>query len=338
MTQHRHRDDLVYETLERLATPEHHGEFWSELGEQLATQTQTTPRQGRTIAESSHAGVAAAPSDVPANTELRRVPATTTQRHPRRLLAAAAVALVAATAGLIGATSNSPDQGVQVTGQPEPLGPGADTRDASRAPRAALEWLDLMAEGDLRTAWEMLGLTARSAWVTFDAFDGARTGFSEGIALWATAERREVGTISIDTAGDEVLHVTTITGVRHPAGMIEDSAVTILVREDAAGRHTIEPFFPAGSAGLRFNAPVPAAKPPLMDRDAPIVVAVPAENTDLRLIIDRDASLVTPEQDGSGFATLVPSGGWTPGRHTVTAVIVGGTGAPMAAAVVFEVQ
>jgi hypothetical protein len=342
MTHHVNRDDIVHEALERWPTPEHSSEFWSELSEHLAAQSQTTPRaQVKLAAESPGARVDAAPADIPTITELRPMPTTPTRRHPRWLPAAAAVAVVAATAGLVGVMSNrssTGDQGVQIAGQPAPLGTGADARDSSRAQHAALEWLDLMAEGDLRSAWEMLGPTARDAWVTFDAFEDARTGFSEGIALWATAERREVGTISIDTAGDEALHVTTISGVRHPEGMTEDSAVTILVREDAAGRHTIEPFFPAGSAGLRFNAPVPAAEPPLMDRDAPVVVALPAENADLRLILDRDASLVTPEQDGSGLTTFVPSGGWTPGRHTVTAVLVSGTGAPMAAVVVFEVQ
>jgi hypothetical protein len=47
--------------------------------------------------------------------------------------------------------------------------------------------------------------------------------------------------------------------------------------------------------------------------------------------------VVAATPDGSGQASYVPAGGWSSGRHVVTAVLVGPSGQAITAAVVFDV-
>ena len=63
-----------------------------------------------------------------------------------------------------------------------------------------------------------------------------------------------------------------------------------------------------------------------------------AKRVTQQLVIDRDGAVVEPTQHRPGQVQYAPQQGWSPGRHVVTAVLVSGTGAPMATAVVFQVS
>jgi len=338
MTQRADHDDVVRAALDRVPTPEHEFGFWHELDRRLDHLPPSPIGLQSPLGTQDHMAPGREITTAPATLAILEArPAKGRARPPRWLLVAAAVVIVASVAGAIGAIGGSDKGDVHVgTQPPSPTSTSVPPATAT-AQDAALAWLDKMAAGDLRSAWDALGPTAKDAWPSFDAFAAARSSFSEGIASWATADGRQAGTVAVGPAGQPAFYVTTITGVRHAEGTTEDGAIAIIVRDEGAGRHTIEPFSPAGSAGLQLTAPASAAHAPSVDRSAPVTATAPTDTARLQFVLDRDTAVVEPTQNRAGQAQYAPPQGWSPGRHVVTAVLVSGTGAPMATAVVFQV-
>jgi hypothetical protein len=205
---------------------------------------------------------------------------------------------------------------------------------AAAAQAATLDWIDLLAAGDMAGAWELLGPAAQAGWGSYEAFEEARTAFAEGFATWASAEGRQVGVATVARTDQGALHVVTLTGVRAPEGNREDGAVALPVREDTNGRYLVEPPSPAGALTVEFTSPVPAAMPPVVDAEEAVVVATAGPSSGLYLVVDGE--VVTPVLGSGGTASYVPPGGWIPGRHAVAAVVDSGAG-PAATAIVFDV-
>jgi len=130
--------------------------------------------------------------------------------------------------------------------------------------------------------------------------------------------------------------VVTLTGVRYPEGNREDGALALPVWEDTEGNYVVEPPSPSGAASVQFTVPVASATPPTIGADETVVVETSGPMILLSLVIDRDEEVVTPPFPSDGTASHVPAKGWSPGRHVVTAVMLGDEGAATTA-VVFEV-
>lgn len=333
----------------RLPTPDHRPDFWDELEHRLETE----PREGP-----SEEQPAVPPPPRPADPEgdgdeVIELPATAPvrRRPPRWLAAAALLVVVAVAATVVGIVTGDDDQRIDVADPPTTSAPAATSEpapastsivvepgaDAQGAQDAALEWIDLLAAGDMAAAWERLGPTAQAGWGSYDEFEGARTDFAEGLGLWSTAERREVGAVTVIEFPDGgALHVVTLTGVRRPEGMEEDSAFALAVREEPDGTYLVEPPSPAGSEPVAFTTPVPDTVPAQIAADDPVVVSS-EPGADLAVVIDRDGDVVPLDVDAAGQATYRPSDGWSAGRHVVTAVQVGDDGSPSAAAIALQV-
>jgi hypothetical protein len=189
----------------------------------------------------------------------------------------------------------------------------------------------------MESAWERLGPAAQAGWGSFAAFEDARTAFAEGFGTWASAEGRQAGVATVTRTDQGTLHVVTLTGVRYPEGNREDTAVALPVWEDADGNYLVEPPSPAGAAGVQFTAPEPSPTPPAIGAGDPVVVATSGPVTVLSLVVDQDGEVVTPVLGSDGTASYVPPDGWSPGRHVVTAALLGADGSTGAAAVVFDV-
>jgi hypothetical protein len=145
-----------------------------------------------------------------------------------------------------------------------------------------------------------------------------------------------VDVATVTRTDEGALHVVTLTGVRYPEGNREDGALAFAVREDADGNYLVEPPSPAGAVTVQFTVPTPSARPRTIGAGEAAVVATSGPVTALYLFVDGESEPVTPALGSDGTASHVPPGGWSPGRHVVTALVDGDAG-PAATAVVFEV-
>jgi hypothetical protein len=319
MTEPRNDQDAARAALDRLPTPEHRAGFWDDLDRRLNDERRVvvaSPRAGdvldlRSLAE--HDGIAP-------------------RKARRRMLlpAAAVVLLVGAIAATLLATRE--DRHATVTLHPPSTSTTVATTTTPATPAEAsatvLQWLERLAAGDMRGAWDLLGPTAREGWGSYDAFAAARSGFAEGMATWLTAANRKIGTATVTSDAAGAFYVVTITGTRQVEGNVEDGVVSIVVREDPAGRLSLEPFSPQ-SAGLTITPP---ASP-----SSTLTIQPPTADGELFVVLDRDGAAEPVRIDDAGSATFRPPGGWTPGRHVATAVMVTSSGTPMSAAVVFDI-
>jgi hypothetical protein len=198
----------------------------------------------------------------------------------------------------------------------------ADRRDEARV--TALAWIDHLAAGETRAAWDLLGPATRRDWGSYDRFADARTGFAEGLGSWASAPDRTVSTTTVSTDVGKV-HVVTFSGVRQAEGMTELATEAIVVIDDRPGRQLVERRV--------LTAGAPTATAPEQRYDPVRVTGLPPE-TGVVMIVDDDG-LFSITRDGD-TAVHRPASGWSPGRHTVTAVVIKGPDVPMALPVVFD--
>jgi hypothetical protein len=354
------RDRVVARALRRLATPEHGPEFWAELDARLAGVNEPTRA---TVPDA----VVTAVDDAPV-IELR--PAEGRERSTRRKTlrwtrigpVAAAAAIIAVFAGVLGTRDGGDDTNRRIvlaappettvapaapdssaaTSQPAPQGSaGVDTNDVAQ--RAAVGFIDALSTGDMKTAWDMLGPASRDTWQSYNAFNAARSGFSEGLGTWASATNRTVSTTTVlvdDKTGDS-LHVVTFTGERRPEGMPTSDPYAMVVRVKAAGGVEAEPFTPHDTIGLRFVSPPKGDTPARVAANATISVELPAGYRSIAFVVDGDAVSEGlgrgDAQNGSRASYSAPSGGWAKGRQVVSAFAIYGDGTPAATAVMFEV-
>lgn len=333
MTDHARRP-ASSEPLRHLPTPEHGPTFWADLDARLSQQDDATVALAPNpppppIPTAPPLTVPAEVSEAPL---LRDGGDRRSARFPRSalLVAAAIVALVGVTI-VRTAVHDRAEHHVMVTNPSPTTGVSSP---AAEAKAEAVAWLDALSHGDMRIAWDHLGPAARGSWSTYDQFAAGRTEFSEGLATWANADDLNVGAVALDSTSGPATFVVTLTGTRHVEGMDETGGIPMLVQQTATGGYTVEPFFPAGSTGaqLEIQGVGNAAQ---ISPDTPVTLTAPPGGR-LILVLDRDQATVTPSRTAMGAASYRPPGGWTPGRHTVTAVITG-TPAPLADVIVFDV-
>lgn len=316
--------------LGRMMTPAHRDGFWEDVD--TALRNEAGRMSPVTVAPATGAGRAPTPPAAP------RPP-----RPARRAftLSAAAV-LLAAVVGALGLENG--ERGGQI-GTAAGTGPPTSTQEGTGpagARTAAVEWIDALAAGDMRRAWEGLGPASKEAWASYEAFEGARGSFAEGLARWASVDGLEITAATVRTGPRGPLHVVTFSGERRLLGTPVDRAYAVVVREPVPGEYEVEPFTPQGTIGLQFVAPVPGDQPAPWSPDEPVVIAVPAAQTDVALVVDGSPSPVPPVATGRQSEEGVelayrPEAGWSPGRHVVTAFALYGEGTPAATAAVLEV-
>jgi hypothetical protein len=335
------RDRVVARALGRLPAPEHGPDFWAGVDARLAAANEPPQPAAR--------DAAVADGDAPV-IELRaaeRSERSTRERSARRWTRVAplavAAAIVAVVAGVLATRDSSDDARSRVvlaapsettlplpnTNSPAPAN-GAD----EVAERAAITFIDALSNGDLRTAWDMLGPASRDTWQSFDAFSGARSGFSEGLGTWASASNRTVSTtrVWVDDKTGASLHVVTFMGERRPEGMLTTEPYAMVVRVKSAGGVDVEPFTPHDTVGLRLLKPVEVS-PVSSTEDSPVVLETPTGTKSLALVVDAD--LVSTWSRPSTRVAYSPARGWPRGNHLVTAFAVYADGTPAAMAVSF---
>ena len=194
----------------------------------------------------------------------------------------------------------------------------------------------------MAAAWAALGPASQDAWESFEVFEAARTGFSEGLATWAAAQHRTVEATALPDLDGRAAFVVTFTGERRLEGTAVNDAYAVVVRETSAGLPKLEPFTPSDTIGLQFVEPGKSDQPTGWTGEQPVIIGIPDRNTQAWLVIDGSAELVQPTpnagqtEDGVELSYL-PEGGWRPGRHVVTAYAVYPDGTPAATATVFDV-
>lgn len=255
----------------QIPTPEHRSSFWADLKQRLVREGlahSPVDDVSRSLGPTSLGPTAAVDGvgEVDSQTVVELRPGRGDQGPSRwrLLVSAAAVVIVALAVGTrvvadrddgIGVTfQRGSDTSTPITADtitPDASTPTTTVADTAAAERAALEWLDLLAAGDLQAAWERLAPSGRDAWSSLEAFAASRTAFAEGMALWTRAEGRRVGTAKLETMAGESIYVVTITGTRYPEGKKEDSALAILVRTGAADGFLVDPFSPTSAGRVR---------------------------------------------------------------------------------------
>lgn len=320
-------------SLGRMMTPAHRDGFWEDVDAALRDEAERM--SPITVAPATGAGRTRTPPAAP------RPPRPPRPARRAFTLSAAAVLLAAVVAAL-GLENGEPGGQLGTAAGTDPPIAAQEATGPAGARAAAVAWIDALAAGDMRRAWEELGPASKEAWASYEAFEGARGSFTEGLARWASVDGIERTVATVRTGPRGPLHVVTFSGERRLLDTPVDGAYAVVVREPAAGDYELEPFTPQGTIGLQFVAPVPGDQPAPWSPNEPVVIAVPAAETDVALVIDGSPNPVPPiapgreSQEGVELAYR-PQAGWSPGRHVVTAFALYGDGTPAATAAVLQV-
>ena len=155
------------------------------------------------------------------------------------------------------------------------------------------------------------------------------------MALWASAEDRQVGTATLGPSGGESLYMMTITRTRRRGARTRIGALVAVVREELDGRLPVEPSSPI-SAGLPSMSSTPGPQPSAVGAEPVALESAGGERA--AVLRDRPG-----RRDGRSHPGRVRAGELRAGRplverrHVVTAVLVGPSRQAITAAVVFDV-
>ncbi len=314
--------------LGRMMTPAHRDGFWADVD--AALRAEARRMSPITVATAAREADVTPP------------PARAPRPARRAFTLSAAAILLAVVVAALGLENGDRAGQIGTATRTDPPATTPDDNGAAGARAAAVDWIAALAAGDMRAAWEDLGPVSKEAWASYEAFEGARASFAQGLAQWASAERLQVTATTVRTGPGGPVHVVTFSGQRHLLGTPVDGAYAVVVREPAPGTYELEPFTPQGTIGLQFVRPAPGDQPSPWSPGEPVVIAVPDAEAEAALVVDGAPDAVQPVATGRRTPEGVelsyrPEGGWPPGRHVVTAFAVYGDGTPAATAAVLQV-
>jgi len=357
-------DQVIQTALRLLPVPPHGETFWEDLGRaldgSLGVATSAAPAV-LVSADRTDERRVPVPPEVVDDDALALVPAALRRRSNALVVAVAAAAVVLVVfAGSSLVRDGSGDERVDLAGAGDP--PDAspeldalvdDAHPASATPvtlsdrneaassRAVSAWVDAVHSGDAGAAWAAMGPTSQQHFSSRAAFEAQLADMDRGFGAWSEVEPDDVLITPVGSGSEGTIAVVTLVGTTMTDGSEQRRAGAFPVRV-LDGEAMLEPFALAGELELVVPLPSSDSNPsPAVDQGAALVVVVPEGVEAPVLRLDDGDAVVCGEADGTelramddlsvGRCSYLPTGGITPGEHTLTVAFVGADGTSISA-------
>jgi hypothetical protein len=216
------------------------------------------------------------------------------------------------------------------------------SRGETASSDAVLAWVDDLRAGDGDEAWGALGPASQAHFGTQVAFEEQLTSMADGYGTWSDTQPDQVLITPVRVDDEGTLAVVTLVGTVTMEGREQHraDAFPVLVVD---GEAHLEPFAFAGEMEVVVPEDVPSdgTRPPV-DPGEELIIVVPSGADAPVLRLDDGEAVICGEAEGTELTDLedtpgqrcayLPTGGITPGEHTLTVAFLGSDGASISAA------
>ena len=219
---------------------------------------------------------------------------------------------------------------------------------AATPTKVAQEWVDSLASGDLRAAWELLSPISRHHYGSFRYFEDEAKAWADGVGAWSNAPSTDWYETHITSTGDGTLYAVTVAGA---VSVDQQGTTTWIVRalegEDPKietithGAAFIEPKVPDGDPTSQDRAGVmaPETLPAKPKFRAEVAASAEPRVTFTVLGLDKPPFHYGPAKPEGryAYAEWAPMSPLPKGLHVVQMVVEHDDGGIAAASALFEV-